>query len=93
MNFLTIKTRKLRFLAIQPRLDPRYNLTIKENRSGRVASEEKSKKHTINSLSRIINKEVFLMNEKKRNTLINLYFSGIVVALVAVLTACTVLFC
>ena len=33
------------------------------------------------------------MNEKKRNTLLNIYLSGIVIALVGVLIACTVLFC
>ncbi len=33
------------------------------------------------------------MNETKRNKLINLYFSGIVVTLAAVLIVCTALFC
>ncbi len=33
------------------------------------------------------------MNETKRNKLINLYFSGIVVTLAGVLIACTALFC
>ena len=33
------------------------------------------------------------MNEKKRNTLVNIYMSSIVVVLAGVLITCTALFC